>query len=229
MASDVLLYIQPAYNCLTNTIEYAEVLIRRYKGIESVAEILKFVCSNELEKKFDLDVIKEVVNCIKDRELPYPIGVNLCPNTIKCPDIVNNITKLLDENNIKYSNIIIEINESTDFTDDKVYNNISKLHNLGFKLALDDFGVEKANLYSIVHYKFDILKVDKSFIGHEREESKSQILSIIKEICSKFNMKPIIEGVENKRQLSKISDMGYTLVQGYIYTEPIPLKEFMLA
>jgi EAL domain-containing protein (putative c-di-GMP-specific phosphodiesterase class I) len=73
------------------------------------------------------------------------------------------------------------------------------------------------------------LKVDKSFIGHEREESKSQILGIIKEICSKFNMKPIIEGVENKKQLHKISDMGYTLVQGYIYTEPIPLKDFMLA
>lgn len=228
MRHQLLLYIQPAYNCLTREMVYAEVLIREYRGIEGVKKILKFVTNHNIEKMFDLDVIEEVFNIMsKSSKISCPIGINLCPKTIEDADIIDNIVSLMNKYNISNNDIIIEINEGTNFSSEQVYDNIMRLHDLKIQVALDDFGVEKANLYSIIKYKFDILKVDKSFVGHEREESRNKILSIIQDLCTTFNMKSIVEGVEEESQLISICNAGYTVVQGYLYDRPLPYKEFM--
>ena len=54
MAMDIVLYIQPAYNCITKQIEYAEVLIRRYRHIDGVNRILKYVNRCNIEMQFEL-------------------------------------------------------------------------------------------------------------------------------------------------------------------------------
>lgn len=222
------MYIQPAYNCITKEMVYAEVLIREYRGIEGVKKILKFVANHNIEKIFDLDVIEEVFNIMNNSsKIKCPIGINLCSRTIEDIDIIDDIVNLMNKYNISNNDIIIEINEDTNFSSQQVYDNVMKLHELNIKVALDDFGVEKANLYSIIKYKFDILKVDKSFVGHEREESKNKILSIIQDLCKTFNMQSIVEGVEEENQLISIYNAGYTVVQGYLYERPLPYIEFM--
>lgn len=227
----IKLYIQPAYNYNTKNIEYAEVLIREYRGIESASKILKFVELNHMEKTFDIDVLTETLYIIKKYgKLEYPIGVNLCPNTIKIKNIANEICNIINANNKSNNEIIIEINEKTDFKDKIVRENIGILRENNIKIALDDFGVDGSNLYSLLSCNIDILKVDRAFIDNthiEYEESQSKILRRLLQICNDFNLKHIVEGIETKKQLKNIENLGYNLVQGYLYEKPLPIEEFL--
>lgn len=231
MENRVNLYIQPAYNYTTKNIEYAEVLIRGYKGIDTVDRILKFVKLNKMEKKFDIDVITQTLQILSNyNKLSYPIGINLCPTTIEEEGIAEEIIDLLIKYNNSGNDIIIEVNEGTDFKNKNVRENIRKLRANGIRIALDDFGMDGANLYSLLSCNIDILKVDKAFIEStkiEYEESQSKILKRLLQICDDFNLKHIIEGIETKKQLNSIIDIGYSVVQGYLYERPVKFVDFL--
>lgn len=227
----IKLYIQPAYNYNTKNIEYAEVLIREYRGIKSASKIIQFVEFNQMEESFDIDVLTETLYIIKQYgKLKYPIGINLCPNTIKIKGIANKIYSIINKNNTSNNEIVIEINEKTDFRDRIVRENIEILRENNIKIALDDFGIDGSNLYSLLSCNIDILKVDRAFIDNthiEYEESQSKILRRLLQICNDFNLKHIVEGIETKKQLKNIENLGYSIVQGYLYERPLPIQEFL--
>lgn len=227
----ISLYVQPAYDYDSGSINYVEVLIRCYRGFESVPSILKFISLNKLEETFDTDVLIESFRILNNFErLDYPIGVNLCPDTIKIAGVADKIVAIINENNKSGNEIIIEVNEKTDFKDKTVRENIRKLREYGIKIALDDFGVEGSNLYSLLNCNIDIIKVDKAFIENtekEYEESQIKILKRLLQICNDFNLKHIVEGIETQRQLNHIRDMGYSVVQGYLYKKPLPFVQFL--
>ena len=231
MAERISLYVQPAYNYDTKHIDYIEVLVRGYRGFDSVPSILRFVGLNKMEETFDLDVLNESLRLLNHFEkLDYPIGVNLCPNTIIVEGIADKIISMINENNKSGNEIIIEVNEGTDFKNKVTRENIRKLRENGIKIALDDFGVEGSNLYTLLNCNIDILKVDKAFIEtteKEYEESQSKILKRLLQICNDFNLKHIVEGIETTRQLNHIKDMGYSVVQGYLYERPLPFMQFL--
>ncbi len=223
---NIVLYVQPAFNSLTDQVEYAEVLVRQYRSIFGADQILKFVKENGLEESFDIAVFEKAIKTISGVVMPYPIGINLCPRTITIDNIVESISSIILKYGVDPNNIIIEINEGTNFQDSNIKRNLENLHKLGLKIALDDFGVEQANLYSLVNYEFDILKIDKAFVGSRGDSGKNIIIDILKQLCRAFKMRPIIEGVENEQQLSNVTKFGYEVIQGFIYMKPVPLEKY---
>lgn len=228
---DIILYIQPAYNYYTKEIEYAEVLVRRYMGIKDAFNILKFVKDNGIEEQFDLDIIKESLEYIEEmRDITYPIGINLCPKTVEIKDIAYKIINIIKMFDVNPSHIVLEINEGTNFSEENVNNTLRILREYGISIALDDFGIEKSNLASIAQMNIDIVKVDKYFVSEnklEYERSRSEILKTILSLCNSLNLKHIIEGIETKNQLKKVQDLGYQVVQGFLYEKPLPIIDFI--
>lgn len=177
------LYVQPAYNYDSKQIDYIEVLVRGYRGIKSAPNILRFVQLNKLEETFDIDVLKESLKILNNFEkLDYLVGINLCPDTIQLKGMADKIIKIIKENNKSGNEIVIEINEKTDFKNTTAIENIKKLRENGVKIALDDFGVEGSNLYSLINCSIDILKVDKAFIEANKEECEDSQLKILKRL-----------------------------------------------
>jgi EAL domain-containing protein (putative c-di-GMP-specific phosphodiesterase class I) len=224
--------MQPAYNYGTKKIEYGEVLIRKYMNMDNVANILRYVKINQMEVVFDIDVLREtlrIMSCYDSIE--YPIGVNLCSATAEKERIADRILLEIDSYDIPHENIIIEINEETDFSNPNVAENIDILRKAGIKIALDDFGIKNANLYTLMYDNIDILKIDRSFIENktiELEKSQHEILTMVMSLCKKLNLKHIVEGIETEKQLKNIQDMGYSVVQGYLYQKPVLFNEFSL-
>ena len=103
------------------------------------------------------------------------------------------------------------------------------LNNNNIKIALDDFGIDNANLMVLLMYKVDILKVDKKFIDtnneDELEESQAAILKALRNIIRDLHIKHIVEGIESKKQLQEVKSLGYSVVQGYVYKIPIPFEK----
>jgi EAL domain-containing protein (putative c-di-GMP-specific phosphodiesterase class I) len=203
-------------------------------GINGVKNILDYVKSNQLEVIFDIDVLRETLTIINDcsTSIDYPIGVNICPVTAEKPGIADRILMEIDLAKVSHKYIIIEFNEGTDFSNDEVIRNAKRLRNKGIKVALDDFGVASANLSTLMENCIDILKIDKVFVDEKSDEiqrSQVVILSTIKALCDNLNLLHIVEGIETKEQLDKIQDMGYSVVQGYLYKKPFELDNKSLA
>jgi len=232
MNNSINLYCQPAYNYGTNKIDYTEILIRGYNGKDSVYSIMNDIEAHSSEARFDLDILEETLNTLnKYGKLSMPIGVNLCPLTMEQAGIAEKIVSIIQKNNKFNNDIVIELNESTDFKHKNVLANAKYFNKCNIKIALDDFGIDSANLMVLIMYKIDILKVDKKFVDlnneDELEESQSSVLRALNRIIKDLKIKHIVEGIETDKQLNEIKNIGYKVVQGYIYKKPVPFEQFI--
>lgn len=224
---DVVLHIQPVINCVDNSIYCAEVLIRGYKGITNIKDIFSYLDNNQEHKQFDLSVLEHALKIIKKTVPHYPVSVNICPETLEDKEICYNIINLVEKYEISTRQIIFEINEFTDFDSYVVNDNISKLHQYGYKLAIDDFGKGRTTMLVLTGNRFDIIKIDKDFTTEEEWEEKRRLLKFFCQMEQSINFDTIIEGVETPKKLQEIQELGFKNIQGYIFQKPIDINEFI--
>ena len=130
--------------------------------------------------------------------------------------------------NIDPVNLNIEITETTLMSDfDKNMGIIRLLQNYGFNIEIDDFGSGYSSLNMLKDISADVLKIDMGFLRASENEAKGlDILESIITLAGKLGMKVITEGVETKKQLYMLVEMGCDMYQGYYFSKPIPVDEF---
>lgn len=106
-------------------------------------------------------------------------------------------------------------------------NRINKIREAGFQVSVDDFGTDSSNLALLAMAKFDILKIDKSFVKDIISNKHAQtIVEAMVGVCDKINIQLIAEGVENELQLEVLKKCGVKTVQGFLFSKPIPMNEY---
>ena len=94
-----------------------------------------------------------------------PVSVNLSQAYLNGLSALNHLKKIMDEYGVSSEFIQLEITESYMIDNEESLNlAVTKMHEYGFKVLLDDFGVGYSSLMSIHSLDFDILKIDKSFV-----------------------------------------------------------------
>ena len=230
MAHKLLLYIQPVYDYNNSVIEYAEILIREYRGISGVEQIMKFVKRTDSYDVFDLDIVKETLYILKSiPDLGYPVGINLCSKSLEVDSFADKVMQLIKESGVSKDKIILEINEYTKFSNKKVIENLTVFSSSDITLALDDFGIGNTNLLSsFINIKFDYIKIDKEFVDlDDNWDNKKLLLCSMKKICDSMSIKTVVEGIETPEQLSILRDLGYNAIQGYIITKPVNIMDYI--
>lgn len=71
----------------------------------------------------------------------------------------------------------------------------------------------------------DALKMDRSFFVNENDKSKKIVVSII-QMAHNLEMDVVAEGIEDQEQVEMLKNMGCDLIQGYVYSRPLPVGEF---
>ena len=97
----------------------------------------------------------------------------------------------------------------------------------GFKIAIDDFGIEYSNLDVLEKLDADIIKVDKEFVdGLGKDLIKDETILFILKVAKSENKFVILEGVEEEEQDKKIKKFNNKtlFVQGYFYNKPMPIE-----
>jgi EAL domain-containing protein (putative c-di-GMP-specific phosphodiesterase class I) len=158
------------------------------------------------------------------------LSVNLSARQINFPGLFDSIHTAIKNNNISPHHIKFEITESLVMKDVEANIQLLKsLRSLGVQLALDDFGAGYSSLNYLKQFPFNILKIDKSFISEMMGNITS--LAIVEAIISlgkSLGLIIVAEGVENRNQLHMLRTMNCDLVQGYLYSKPLPASEFTL-
>ena len=106
---------------------------------------------------------------------------------------------------------------------------IRELRSLGVKVAIDDFGVEYANLDMLDKIDYDIIKLDKHFIDEIQTSFIRQAsVLFIGKVIEYYQKRMVMEGLEYPKQLEVLQELypGVVYIQGYLYSPPISLEEF---
>jgi diguanylate cyclase (GGDEF)-like protein len=122
----------------------------------------------------------------------------------------------------------LEITESVLLDDHKeVTEELNNLRAAGLKLSLDDFGTGYSSLSYLKRFRFDVLKIDRTFIaGLPDDADDVSLVKAILAMAKGLDLKVVAEGVENQEQLSFLRNQGCDLVQGYLLARPMAGGEY---
>ena len=94
------------------------------------------------------------------------------------------------------------------------------LRGRGFSVAVDDFGVDNANVSLFVQLEFDVLKMDRSLIwGIDATDRTMRVVSGLASLCDDLSIESVAEGIETEQQLEALKTTGCTRAQGRPYLE----------
>ncbi len=159
----------------------------------------------------------------------YTMAVNLSPRQFRDKELISFIMKSLIDASIKPDSLEFEITEGVlmignSYIDDA----LNELHKLGVKLSMDDFGKGYSSLSYLRKYSFDILKIDQSFInGMTLNKEDFNLVKATIAMAHSLDLLVVAEGVEMRKQLTLLDELGCDLVQGYYFSRAIPAKELI--
>jgi len=209
---ELFLHYQPQINVQTHEIIGFEALLRwkhpEY-GTISPGIFIPLAEQTGLIKPIGLWVFKTVCEDSMECDSRYgdhiKISINCSVEQLKDINIVNQFASIIQQTGIDPHMIQIEITESVAFSmDSVVLERLIQFKELGFLIAIDDFGKEYSSLSRIRSFPVDLLKIDMEFVhGISSGSPKDKaIVKTIIQMAKNLGAKVLAEGVETKEQLS---------------------------
>lgn len=152
------------------------------------------------------------------------VSVNLSPMQFIKGNLAATVMNALASSGLPASRLELEITESVLL--DKSERNIETLNQirqLGVRISIDDFGTGYSSISYLQHFRFDKIKIDKSFVKDVISDERS--LAIVRAIAglgTSFGITTTAEGVETVEQMQRLSLEGCVEVQGYLFSKPVP-------
>jgi len=228
------LFYQPQYELDSQTIVGIEALIRWIHpdlgpippdNFIPLAEDTGLIC--EIGEWVINEACEQLAAWKEQGLVVAPVSINASGLQFKNMDIVGQILSALEKNNLTVDDLAVELTESAlVFEPDIVLEILKSIQTLGVKLSLDDFGTGYSSLGYLKTFPFDVIKIDKSFINDINVDVvETALVKVIIDMAHTLNMGVVAEGVETEGQLSYLRKHGCDVVQGYIFSRPLPADE----
>ena len=229
-------YLQPKWNMATDQISGAEALIRWIdeKGnIIPPDEFIPVFERNGFIEHIDFYMLDEVCKYIRQmidegREV-YPVSINQSRYLLYDPNYIMKVQEIMLKYRVPKGLIELEITETVFFNEkERMLEVMRNLKEFNMNLSIDDFGSGYSSLNLLRDIPFDVLKIDRGFLDESvQSDSGKWILRKIVEMAEGLHLKVICEGVETHEQVEMLLDIGCIYAQGFLYSRPIPIEEFM--
>lgn len=159
------------------------------------------------------------------------IAVNVSVADLEDDRLVHLVTETLAEHGVPGSALQLEVTESAILRDvAKARRVLQALSALGVQIAIDDFGVGHSSLAYLSQLKFDVLKIDKSFVANlESDDAKLAIVEMILKLAMTFGFRVVAEGIEADSARRALVARGCKDGQGYLFGKPLPQQSVRCA
>jgi EAL domain-containing protein (putative c-di-GMP-specific phosphodiesterase class I) len=219
------LHYQPLVNCATGEVDGFEALARWNHPERGAVPPLEFIPLAEetgLIIKIGQWVLETACATAAGWTEPRWVAVNVSPVQFRQSDLAGVISGILARTGLPANRLEIEITEGVLMEDAKRAGDVlAALRKLGVRIALDDFGTGYSSLSYLHAFKFDKIKIDKSFVARLGDaEDAAIIVRTIIGLAHSLGLSIVAEGVETAQQLYIIRDFMCTQVQGYLIGRP---------
>jgi EAL domain-containing protein (putative c-di-GMP-specific phosphodiesterase class I) len=156
-------------------------------------------------------------------EPSFTVAVNVSAKQFAHPGLISEVNHILRETSLGPHSLKLELTESIAMREvELTIGVLNKLKAVGVRLSIDDFGTGYSSLSYLHRFKFDTLKIDRSFISQMDDKiESSQIVQAIITLAHNMGMEVVAEGVETSEQASQLKSLGCEYAQGYFFSKPI--------
>jgi len=225
------LHYQPIISCHTGLVVGLEALLRwRHPvyGDMSPADFIPIAENAGLLPSLGEWVLSQAM--ADSKRWPHlEIAVNLSPVQFRHVDLEQNLRRLIAKYDVNPGSFVLEITEGVLLEATEHTNSIlDSLRTMGFKTALDDFGTGYSSLAYLCNFKFDKIKIDRSFVGRiSRIDISRTIVQSVVSIGHGLGMAIVAEGVETEFESMMMTRLGCTELQGYYFSKPIDSNQMV--
>lgn len=141
-------------------------------------------------------------------------------------NFVPQVMKILNKYSVKPDKFCFNITQSIlEATKDQIFANIQELRELGFKVSIDDLGLEYTSLSNLSHYDVDYIGIHASLIEDimESERTQNMIQGII-EFCKKIDVETRVDGIDTPEKAAMLKKLGVDQLKGPFYGKPVSEK-----
>lgn len=232
--NEFTLYYQPIIDLNSGEIVGLESLVRWNHPEMGLIQPGKFL--NILEQTGDINWIgiwgfETIIKFSIEWRKTFPksqlvFSFNLSPKQLMSPTIVDDFRLLLKKYKEEASNYCLEIIEFALFERyGQIKNNLFDLKSLGFKIAIDDFGLDYSTLNRLEQLSVDVIKLNRTFAKNTKESYLSEkVTEMLAQYADKENKMVVVEGLENLETVNYFANLGIKLGQGYYFSEPKPSR-----
>lgn len=154
------------------------------------------------------------------------LSVNVTGVTVVTRRFMDFCNQLKKTYPIENMNICLEVTEQAALKfDEETEAALRALHDMGFKLAIDDFSMGQTSVHYMKDSVFDIVKLDGSLVRglFDHRNTREIILSVTR-LAASLNMDIIAEYVETPEQREALHELGCDCYQGYLYSPAVFLS-----
>lgn len=227
------LYYQPKINTSDLQVYGVEALIRWHhpdQGLVPPDEFIPLAEDTGLIIPIGEWVIHEACRQLvawREKGLNVNIAINLSVNQLYSARLIDQFETAFQRYGIIKGDIEAEITETTAMhSPDEAIANLTALRDIGVDIAIDDFGTGYSSLSYLKRLPIQALKLDRSFVSEiTTDENDAAISSAAVALAHKLGLKVIAEGVETEPQKNYLSEINCDILQGYLFSKPLPKDE----
>lgn len=222
-------HMQYIYDVSKQQNVYVESLARwkdKVLGFVSPYEFFNVARRSSLLEMLETHLVKKSFNYFsklkqKPKHQNIKLSINLTPEMFLKTGFSNLLNEYAKSYGISNQDIIVEVSENTFVHNLNICRQmIENYKNLGFLIAIDDFGSEYSSLAVLESVSYDIIKIDGSFINHLDSEKNNEIVKMISQIGKLGNKLVIAESVETLEISDRLMENDIYLQQGYYFHKP---------
>jgi len=233
---EFVLYYQPKISLDTGKTAGMEALLRWVhprRGIVSPIEFIPLLEETGLINQVGDWLIHTA--CIQNKVWmdagfpPMRVAVNLSARQFQHNDLLQHISRALDDSGLDGDFLELEVTESLLMQNPEyILDVFHKMGALGvIRIDIDDFGTGYSSLSNLKRFPITTVKIDQSFVqGIPHDAEDVAIVTTVIGMAKSLKLKVIAEGVENEEQLALLCELGCDEIQGFFFSRPLPAEGF---
>ena len=228
-------YFQPKLCARTGALRAVEALARWEDAAEGLILPARFIAVAEGDELIDEMTLRisarsfEVLRHWESQGLRLDLAINLSAHSLDRIDLPDRMMALASHHGVAPERVTFEITESVLIG--RVTRSLDSLIRLrlkGFHLAIDDFGTGYSTLTQLKLLPLSELKIDQSFVARSTVDPEARaIVESCVGLAQQIGLASVAEGVGDEATATLLRDLGTTLLQGYLYSRPLPHDQML--
>ena len=231
--NELFLHYQPKVDLANQTVPGLEALVRwkhPEAGIISPDRFIPLAEQTGLIMPLSLWVLNEALRQCKtwnEQGLPLKVAVNLSAVNLDSEGLFEQIKGLLQSTAVSPSQVELEVTETAIMASpQRAMEQIGRLKEMGLRISIDDFGIGYSSLAYLKKLPVDTIKIDKAFVMNMvTDQEDCVIVRSIINLAHSLGLKVVAEGVENRKIMELLKQLGCDEGQGYYFSKPFPPQE----
>jgi EAL domain-containing protein (putative c-di-GMP-specific phosphodiesterase class I) len=157
------------------------------------------------------------------------VSLNITAADLGDPDFAARFAAMAKTAKVDPDRLTLELTEQAMLSDPaSAADQLAQIRTLGAAIAIDDFGTGYSSLSLLARLPIDYLKIDSGFTrtidGNDRDRI---VVRAIVDLARALGLLVVAEGIENERQLARLSELGVATWQGFLKSGPVPSDQLL--